>query len=350
MFRLGVNISRKKVRHDIITSILDLLRIRYDLTEKVYYHHTKVITDIMLEKILRSLPTEKRPLDFTMEEIESLKFTPNEIYEQYLGDEGFLNLLESKLKNNNKLLPSLEILNKILRRNLYKAVFRINRNEPLSRNGKCKLNKCKTPEGRTEVEKEIINELSQNYGANIEEGDIIISYPPEKMQMKVAKALIEWSDGQIFTFEDLPIETNYSNEVGLLTERYKTLWSMTVFINPKKAEYIRLVESLCENKFDIHNESILKNYLKERYFEFYESQETMSEIKHRVISIEAPHIKSQAAKGGSHIDKEGKIEMTEGAFEQAIKERRNSQKSKLTKSASSKKENGNQKLDFKDTE
>ena len=345
MFRLGVNISRKKVRHDIITAILELLRIRYDLTEKVYYHHTKVITDIMLEKILRSLPTEKNPINFTAEEIKSLEFTPYDIYEQYLGDEGFLNLLENKLKKDSKLANSLEILNKIFRRNLYKAVFRINRNEPLSRVGKNNLNKCCTPDGRNQMEEEIIKELSEKYRANIEKGDIIISYPPEKMQLKVAKALIEWSDGQIFTFEDLPMETNYSNEVGLLTERYKTLWSMTVFLNPQKIEYIRLVESLCENKFDIHNESILKNYLKERYVDFYESQQTMTEIKHRVITIEAPQIKSRAAKGGSHLGKDEKIEMTEIAFEQTINERRKPKKNK----ANEKKEDDSQKLDFNDT-
>lgn len=97
MYRLGVNISRKKVRHDIITAILDLLRIRYDLTEKVYYHHTKVITDAMLEKILRILKNEKE-----------LQFTPKEIYEKYLGDEGFLNLLESKLKSKTELASTLK--------------------------------------------------------------------------------------------------------------------------------------------------------------------------------------------------------------------------------------------------
>lgn len=331
MYRLGVNISRKKVRHDIITAILDLLRIRYDLTEKVYYHHTKVITDAMLEKILRSLPTEDKPLNFSEEEIKNLSFTPQDIYDEYLGDEGFLILLEKKLKSNEKLQHPLEILNKMFRRNLYKAAFRINQNEPLSRKGKTKVLRCEKPEGRDEIEKEIIAELNQKHNANISEGDIIISHPPKKMQRKIAKALIEWTDGQIFTFETLPMEANYSNEVGILTERYKTLWSMTVYINPAKIQYIRLIESVCENKFDIHNESILKNYLKEKYVEYYETQDTMTDINHKIISLESGLIASKAAKGGSTLSKEDKDEILEDAYIQAINERKKGKKGKSVK-------------------
>jgi HD superfamily phosphohydrolase len=330
-FRLGVTISRKKIRHDIITAILDLLRIRYDLTEKVYYHHTKVITDVMLEKVIRSLPTKDNLKGYSEEEVKELQFTWEQIYTDYLGDEGFLYLLEKKVKGTPKLANSLKILNKIFSRYLYKAVFRINRNTSLGIIGKKNLDRCKKPEDRSKLEDEIITELrGKNKIANFADGDIIICYPPQKMQMKVAKALIEWSDGQIFTFEELPMETNYSNEVGLLTERYKTLWSMTIFINPQKIEYIRLVESICETKFDIQNESILKNYLKERFKVYYESQDTMTEIKHRVLSIEAAEIKAKRAKGGKY-EPSSSVEMTEHAYETTIKERRDQKKDRRGK-------------------
>jgi HD superfamily phosphohydrolase len=336
MYRLGVNISRKKVRHDIITAILDLLRIRYDLTEKVYYHHTKVITDAMLEKILRTLKDEKE-----------LKFTPTEIYEQYLGDEGFFNLLETKLKSKKELANTLEILNKTFRRNLYKATFRINKNAPLSKKGKLSVIDCSTPDGRNRIEKEIIDELGEKYQTNLEEGDIIISFPPEKMQKKVAKALIEWSDGQVFTFENLPLEANYSNEVGILTERYQTLWSMTIYLNPSKVHYLRLVESICEDKFDIHNESILRNYLREKYHTMYESSEVITDISRKVISMESNFNASKAAKGGSHTDLNDKTEFVEDAFHNVVKNRIDSRKPKSSKKPKEG-DSDNPKLDFND--
>lgn len=313
MYRLGVNISRKKVRHDIITAILDLLRIRYDLTEKVYYHHTKVIIDAMLEKVLRSLPKDNL-------------FSPIEIYQKYLGDEGFLSLLEMKLKSTAGLECISEILNKIFRRNLYKAAFRINKNEPLSRVGKSNQNKCKKPDGRDLLERELISELKDNFNADIAEGDIIISYPPEKMQKKVAKALIEWSDGQIFTFEKLPLEANYSNEVGILTERYQSLWSMTIFINPNKIHYIKLVEAICERKFDIHNESVLKAYLKEKYKLYYETEGLVDSINNKVIALEAEYLVSEAAKG--KFEKTEHTEVVEDLFEQVISSSKKARKSK----------------------
>jgi len=313
MFRLGVSVSRKKVRHDIITAILDLLRIRYDLTEKVYYHHTKVIMDAMLEKILRSLPNESL-------------FNPKEIYLQYLGDEGFLRLLEKKLATEH-LDHGKEILDKMFNRNLYKTVFRINKDEHLSRIGKNNVITCSKPTGRNQIEQELITELRDTYNTSLSDGDIIISYPPEKMQKKIAKALIEWSDGQIFTFENLPKEAGYSNEVGMLTERYSSLWSMNVFVNPNKIQYIRLIESICEQKFDIRNESILKNYLKETYSEHYNSHDEMIKINHKVISLESNFIVSKAAKGNSKINDKDRVEMTENAYMQAIGERREKRKS-----------------------
>jgi len=319
MLRLGVSISRKKIRHDIITAILDLLRIRYDLTEKVYYHHTKVIMDAMMEKILRSLPKENI-------------FIPQEIYDNYLGDEGFLNLLQKKLEeitdiNLKMILKS--ILDKMFKRNLYKAVFRINEGEHLSRTGKKNLNLCKDHLGRTSVEKEIIDDIIKKYPTSLEHGDIIISYPPPTMQRKIAKALIEWTDGQIFTFESLPKEARYSNEVGILTERYHSLWAMTIYVNPDKIHYVRLIESICENKFDIHNDSILKNYLKEKYESLYKSEQTIEEITNLSITIESEEIYSKTAKREFFADDIERIENTESSFEQAIRKRKDSRTNNL---------------------
>lgn len=344
MHRLGVSISRKKIRHDIVTAILDLLRIRYDLTEKVYYHHTKVITDAMLEKVLRILKDTNE------------QFTPNEIYEKYLGDEGFLNLLESKLQSENQsidLKNAKNILEKSFTRNLYKAVFRINKNESLNKFGRDNLNSCSKPEGRTKMEKAIIEILSSKYNADLENGDILISFPPKKMQKKVAKALIEWMDGQIYTFENLPLEANYSNEVGTLTERYQSLWSMTIYVNPKKIHYVKLIESICEEKFDIHNEAILRNYIRERYAEYYETSNTITDINRKVISIESKFIESQAAKGGTYIDEKVKNEFVENAFQDVANEkinaRRAGNKSPNDKNTSNKKSNNDQQLGFEDS-
>ena len=185
MYRLGVSVARKKVRHDVITSILDLLRIRYDLTEKVYYHHSKMILDAMLEKVLRSIPK-----DF---------FHVNDIYDNFLGDEGFLLFLEEKIKRKQKegendLTVAHRVLNQMFVRNLFKSVFRINRqSEHLNKGVRENLFNCNNYLGRNSMEEKII-ELGIQKGAYLDPGDIIISYPPQKMQKKVAKALIEWPE------------------------------------------------------------------------------------------------------------------------------------------------------------
>ncbi|MBS3914642.1 MAG: HD domain-containing protein [Bacteroidetes bacterium] len=322
MYRLGVSVSRKKIRHDIITAILDLLRIRYDLTEKVYYHHTKVITDAMLEKIIRSLPTATNTMGLSLDEVNEIAFTTDLIYSNYLGDEGFLRELEHRLSKFPSLQPLKLILNKIFTRRLYKSVFRTNFNATLNGKGRQAQNSCNNPNGRSQIESFIITTLRNKYDVEIEDGDLIVSYPPKKMQMKIAKALIEWTDGQIYPFDELPIETNYSNEVGVLTDRYKSLWALNIFLNPDKIHLVKLVESICEDTFHIRNEYILNQYLSTTYSDFYASTTVMRELSLGAMSRESEFIKSEAAKGSSYLNDEVLESVAVKALEMEVDKRK----------------------------
>ena len=144
----------------------------------------------------------------------------------------------------------------------------------------------------------------------------------------------------------MTLEANYSNEVGILTERYQTLWAMTVYVNPNKIQYIRLIESVCENKFDIHNEAILKGYLKQKYKLFYKSEDTMIEINNKVISEESSFVASMAAKGGSHIDELDRREIIEEAYERVINKSKKDRKSKAKSATTAKEDANSPKLDL----
>src|SRR5215469_12463948 len=49
--RLVVNVEKHgMLRHDALSELVNLLRIRYTLSERVYFHHTKVSSDAMISK------------------------------------------------------------------------------------------------------------------------------------------------------------------------------------------------------------------------------------------------------------------------------------------------------------
>src|SRR5690606_14624812 len=53
--RMAVRVSRNaQLRHDVLTEILKYLRYRYELSERVLYHHTKLAADAMLAKLFAS--------------------------------------------------------------------------------------------------------------------------------------------------------------------------------------------------------------------------------------------------------------------------------------------------------
>ena len=210
IYRLGVGVVRNgKLRHDVVTAVLGLLRARYDVTEKVYYHHTKCAADAMLEKSIRIVaaahPKGKNPM-----------VNWSELFKKDLGDEGFMNLLVSELESNQK---GSSVLNGLLSRHFYKAVYRIRgRNHGRSAKTEKVISQCETADGRSQMEVEIAEKCG------LDPTDVIVSCLPENMQLKEAEALVEWSDGEVLMLSQLPDRKYYLPEGKSLRDRYLDLW------------------------------------------------------------------------------------------------------------------------------
>jgi HD superfamily phosphohydrolase len=245
--RLGVAVTRRKLRHDVITAIMDLLHTRYDLSEKVYYHHAKCAADAMLEKLLRSMPGA---------------ITWQELYDSYVGDEGMLILIEERAKvqpNSQGINPS-QISGHLRSRRFYKAVFRITRETEMTTRAQEMKELARSPDGRTEIEKRICKSLRLN------DGSVIVSSLPEKMQWKIARALVEWVDGQIIPLNELPDKQKYAPEIRDLTNRYLDLWSLTVYIHPDCLQYLPTLERVCVHEiFQCGNDPTLAPYLRKKW-------------------------------------------------------------------------------------
>lgn len=265
VFRLGVGVVRKgKLRHDVVTAVLGLLRARYDVTEKVYYHHTKCAADAMLEKAIRIADsiTPNNELPFVNWE---------KMFDKNLGDEGFINLLSERLEASPK---GQAVLNGLLSRHFYKAVFRIRgRNHGRSAKTENVITQCQTAMGRSQME----NEIAEKCG--LDPNDIIVSCLPENMQLKEAEALVEWSDGEVLMLSQLPDRKYYLPEVKSLRDRYLDLWSLSVYLAPEKiVTHIAAVQSRCETAFAHRNDSLTEDYSRANYPFMYEVQDLSREI------------------------------------------------------------------------
>ena len=127
----GIAVGRNgKLRHDVITAVLGLLRARYDVTEKVYYHHTKCAADAMLEKAIRS---------------SSVKLDWKTILENDLGDEGLMHELEKQLVGNKE---ALSVVKALRSRRFHKPIYRLRRAVDWSSNTKNEVLESSAPARR----------------------------------------------------------------------------------------------------------------------------------------------------------------------------------------------------------
>lgn len=292
-WRLGVAVGRDKLRHDVVTAVLGLLRARYDVTEKVYYHHTKCAADAMLEKVIRS---------------GGVSIQSNEILEQGLGDEGLLLELWHRLQEKPE---SRRILERLRSRRFYKAVYRLRKASDWSAKTAHAVERCRTPVGRTEVEQEIAQEC------NLQTEQIVVSCLPKEMQLKEAEALVEWTDGEILPLSELPESKNYLHEVTYLTQRYPHLWSLTVYFDEEIATHASVLESACERLFDRRNDPLLAQYVRRRYPVGFALKHRMEDIlqESEVSAVQDLHV---AYGGGSPTEEKDVGEVAVDHIEKQI--------------------------------
>src|SRR5436190_21157242 len=96
--RLVMNLEKQgRLRQDALSELVNLLRIRYTLSERVYYHHTKVSSGAMISKAVELALRE----GMTAQELRTLKdetliWTLRELYTRNITIAHLLNRLEAR--------------------------------------------------------------------------------------------------------------------------------------------------------------------------------------------------------------------------------------------------------------
>lgn len=214
---------------DSLTEIEHLLRIRYTMAERAFYHPTKLAADAMLDKAIFHSDVRR-----------------NRTVIDWLGDEGLLNYLEQQLFE----YAMAGKLGKLLRaRDLYKPAYMVswkNRGTRL-----VKWQKYMEPEGRREAEHEIAKIASRLAGkqrSTVNPEDVTIFCPQWEMNMKEAAVLVRDEEGQI-----RPLKEREDSQAGQINDRHMRLWRFYAFCPRGLEEY---VGKACERQFGFPNEYV----------------------------------------------------------------------------------------------
>ena len=219
-----LNSQREGVlRQDALSEIIHLLRIRYFLSERVYFHHTKTVSGAMISRAVEGAMSE----GLTFDEIAAQT------------DEGLWSLLEWKYGDDSSVR---KLMNGLRSRRFYKRVYLLTAELDLERRQELVERYHASSEGRSKAEHEIAKSLK------LEPEDLILYCPALKMQLKEAHLPVKIDSGPRRFLDELPVD-----EIGVLQERHRRLWRFYVFLHPDKMQYADKLSAACEAYFGESN-------------------------------------------------------------------------------------------------
>ena len=206
---LYFDLQRKgQFRPDALSELIHLLRLRYTLTERVYYHHAKVASGAMLSKALELC-------------LRAGVMQQQELY--LLKDDSFLHVLREKGQS----VPGVvTLLDDLAAHRIYKCIYALQTDGPHGRGlsggerdefvSRYHLN---GDGARDQLEMQLAAALK------IPQADVIVSCPDKKMSLKEADIRVRYSHEQIDLLSRLD-----NPEINVLLEKHRALWKFRVFL------------------------------------------------------------------------------------------------------------------------
>jgi HD superfamily phosphohydrolase len=200
--RLVMNLEKQgRLRQDALSELVNLLRIRYTLSERVYYHHTKISSGAMISKAVELALRD----GMTVAELRTLK------------DETLIWTLR-ELYNRNATVAHL--LNGLDSRQLYRACYVLSTEVGEKRRQEIVGRFHHDLEARESAETSIAR------ASGIQPQEIILYCPSFGMSLSEAEVPVRLDHGAV-----RPLSAANNEEIRILREKHKELWKLYVLID-----------------------------------------------------------------------------------------------------------------------
>jgi uncharacterized protein len=229
-------------RRDVATAVLDIMRERYEMAERVYYHHKKAAISTMLGKLAElckedgKLPDDKESIYPAPWDLDQEITELNNII--HFSDITFIDRLGTAKLNDDdtsKLQRKLWIGIRYDRKMVYRTLLVVDTDlvqmsaRPISyfskdlredENGKASYI------GRKTLEKELAA------AAGVEDGEVLIYCPSSDMQSKEVDARMEIVENRVLPLSVQKESFTYQADVRVLEQYYQQLWKIYLFVSP----------------------------------------------------------------------------------------------------------------------
>lgn len=224
------------IREDAISELVNLLRIRYALTERVYFHHAKLSLGGLVAKaveLVRDVVPEERYYRMTDDELVRYLATTDEHH----CDEARLLAQRLLARDHYRrayiLSPHSFGDDMTWQRRVWEFSSELRRN----------------PARRQELEATIAAEV----GRGLRPVDVLAYCADPDVSLKEAQVNVQVGTGRI-----VPLSSLNLSEVASLMEKHRRLWRFYVFVHSGDPRVLAAVGRVCERLFERPNEYVVK--------------------------------------------------------------------------------------------
>jgi HD superfamily phosphohydrolase len=189
------------LRRDALSELVNLLRLRYTLSERVYFHHTKIASGAMISKAVELALRS----GFQAEELRGLK------------DETLFYLLRQRFSGHAAIDG---LIGRLESRHLYKACYVLTTAIGESRQQDVVHRFHYGLQERDEAEHAVAK------AAGVQPDQVIIYCPSSGMSLPEAEVPVRLEGGRL-----TPLSGSNNDEIRVLKAQHRALWKFFVFID-----------------------------------------------------------------------------------------------------------------------
>jgi len=246
--RVALRLEKRGMpRPDVESEVIQLLSQRYELAERVYFHHAKNAASVMIARAVQDAGFAAGP-DST-EEIDQNFY--------YLTDETLLLALQNPKiaetlgivraeHDNDGILRASELAKGVTGRRLYKIAYLAVYEDMINSVERICEDYGNDPSARRDLEDQLAD------AAGLRHGDVLLHVPRQKMMHKRADVRVITNTGDVVTLNEW--DAVHSRRIRSLNEAHERLWRLTVYAHPDVDEASRIVlRAAAQEKFSVQS-------------------------------------------------------------------------------------------------
>jgi len=287
--RLCIRLTKGGLRPDIVSAILDLLDMRYALTERVLFHHAKAVASAMLARSARLTDLRDEPALLQM------------------GDEAFLDYLQTKAKEHPDKTNgqgALMLLQQLRSRNLHKRIFKVQWQAMVEWDKSMSSTDADTFCAKwrdSHTVEQMLTKIEDRFG--LPRGALVLWCPDGKSGMKLVRVNVTWEQPGGW---HSPVELRSDDvkrqfpgvheRVATIEHQYLDLWTFWIGMHPEHVTQAPAVIDALEGELQIKCDSVfIKTYATPHLPGFAKAARTYGTVDNTWRTKFAPEVSKRAS-------------------------------------------------------